>query len=327
LYRMRRRDLLITIAAGLTPVRAGAQQRNPVIGFLSSRSPDESASLVAALREGLREGGFTEGQNATLTFRWAHGDYERLSALAADLTSSSVAVIVAAGGSLPALAAKRATSTIPIVFTGSDDPVRFGLAASLNRPGGNVTGVSLFTSELEAKRFALLRELVPQARLIVMLVNPNSLSSEKDVQDVQNAASAVAQGIEFLKASSDGEISAAFQAAAERRADAVLVGHDSYFNSRREQIVALAARHKLPAIYEFREFVLAGGLMSYGSRIAENYRLVGAYVGRILKGANPTELPVVQPTKFEFVINLKTANSLGLTIPPTLLARADEVIE
>jgi putative ABC transport system substrate-binding protein len=324
---MRRRDLLITFAAGLTAVRAGAQQRNPVIGFLSSRSPDESASLVAALREGLREGGFTEGHNATLTFRWAHGDYDRLSALAADLTSSSVAVIVAAGGSLPAPAAKRATSTIPIVFTGSEDPVRFGLVASLNRPGGNVTGVSLFTSELEAKRFALLRELVPQARLIVMLVNPNNPSSEKDVQDVQNAASAVAQAIEFLKASSDGQISAAFQAATERRADAVLVGHDSYFNSRREQIVALAARHKLPALYEFREFALAGGLMSYGSRIAENYRLVGAYVGRILKGAIPAELPVVQPTKFEFVINLNTAKALGLTIPPTLLARADEVIE
>ena len=314
---MRRRELLSLLAAALCVPRAAyGQQRLPVIGFLSSRSPEDSAPLFDAFRGGLREMGFVEGQNVSITSLWAHGEYGRLPSLAADLPKRSVAIIIAAGGDLPALAAKAATSTIPIVFTGSDDPVRFGLVASLNRPGSNVTGVSLFTSELEAKRFALLRELMPQARLIAMLVNPENPSVKKDIRDIQTAASTIPQAVEFLRASSEGELDAAFKELVKLRADAVLVGHDPYFNSRREQIVELAARHSLPAIYEFREFVVAGGIMSCGSRITENYYLVGVYAGRILKGANPAELPVIQPSKFELVINNKTAKALRLTIPP-----------
>jgi putative tryptophan/tyrosine transport system substrate-binding protein len=247
--------------------------------------------------------------------------------MATDLVSRHVAVIIAAGGDRPALAAKAATSTIPIVFTGSDFPVKIGLVASLSRPGGNVTGASLFTSELEPKKLALLRELVPSAPLIAMLVNPTNPSAETDIQDVRKAASSVGQQILFLRASSEPEIDSAFESVVQHRADALVVAHDPIFLSRRDQFVGLAARHRVPAIYEFREFVVGGGLMSYGSKITDNYRLAGNYTGRILKGANPADLPVQQPTKFELVINLKTAKTLGLEIPPTLLARADEVIE
>ena len=236
-------------------------------------------------------------------------------------------MIVAAGGDRPALAAKAATSTIPIVFTGSDFPVKVGLVASLSRPGGNVTGASLFTSELEAKKLTLLRELVPQARLIAMLVNPTNPSAETDIEDVQKAAAAVGQRIFLLRAISDQDIVTAFETVVQRQANALLVAHDPIFLSRRDQFVALAARHAIPAIYEFREFVAAGGLMSYGTRITDNYRLGGTYAGRILKGAKPADMPVQQPTKFELVINLRTANVLGLDVPATLLARADEVIE
>jgi len=326
---MNRRAFVTGLGAVLAaPHAIEAQQRSPtVIGFLSSRSPGEAASVVEAFRQGLNEGGYVEGQNVVIEFRWAEGQYDRLPAMAMDLVNRQVALIIAAGGDRPAIAAKAVTSTIPIVFTGSDFPVKVGLVASLNRPGGNVTGASLFTSEVEAKKLALLRELVPTAPLIAMLVNPTNPSAETDIADVQKAAGLVRQPILLLKASSEGDIVTAFKGVVQSRAAALLVAHDPYFLSRREQFVALAARHAVPAVYEFREFVLAGGLMSYGSRIADNYRVAGGYAARILKGAKPADLPVQQPTKFELVINLKTAKALGLTIPPSLLLRANQVIE
>jgi len=247
--------------------------------------------------------------------------------MASELVSRQVALIIAAGGDRPVLAAKAATSTIPIVFTGSDFPVRLGLVASLNRPGGNVTGASLFTSELQGKKLTLLHELVPKARLLATLVNPTNPSTATAIEDVQKAARAIKQQILLLKASSDDDITSAFEAVARQRAGGLLVAQDPYFLSRREHLVGLAARHGIPAIYEFREFVSAGGLMSYGNRITDNYRLAGNYAGRILKGAKPADLPVQQPTKFELVINLKTAKTLGLTIPQTLLLRADQVVQ
>jgi putative tryptophan/tyrosine transport system substrate-binding protein len=319
---------LITGGAAAWPLAARAQQpAMPVIGFLHSLSPEVFAPFLAAFREGLSEAGFINGQNMRIDFRWAEGQYDRLPAMAKELVGQQVALIVAGGGDRPALAAKAATTTIPIVFIGSDDPVGFGLVTSLNRPGGNVTGVSLFTSELEVKKFALLRELAPTIPRIVMLVNPNNPTAEPNVRDVEAAARAVGQQIDVLRAGSEREIDSAFRTMVVQRTDALLVAHDPFLFGRREQLVALAAYTAIPAIYEFRDFVLAGGLMSYGSKLTDNYRLAGGYAAKILKGAKPADLPVQQPTKLILTINLKTAKSLGLEIPAKLLALADEVIE
>jgi putative tryptophan/tyrosine transport system substrate-binding protein len=326
---MKRREFisLLGAAAVAWPLAARAQQPAvPVIGFLHSLSPEVFAPFLAAFREGLSEAGFIDGQNMRIDFRWAEGQYDRLPAMAKELVGQQVALIVAGGGDRPALAAKAATTTIPIVFTGSDDPVGFGLVTSLNRPGGNVTGVSLFTSELEVKKFALLRELAPTIPRIVMLVNPNNPTAEPN-RDVEAAARAVGQRIDVLRAGSEREIDSAFRTIVAQRTDALLVAHDPFLFGRREQLVALAAYTAIPAIYEFRDFVLAGGLMSYGSKLTDNYRLAGGYAAKILKGAKPADLPVQQPTKLILTINLKTAKSLGLEIPAKLLALADEVIE
>jgi putative tryptophan/tyrosine transport system substrate-binding protein len=327
---MRRRDLLTLVGAGLIvrPAAAGAQKKQkpmPVIGYLSFASPGPFAPLVAALRQGLSETDYVEGQNVAIEYRWAEGHYDRLPALAADLVGRKVDVI-AASGPPSALAAKSATSTIPIVFS-SGDPIGEGPVTSLARPGANLTGVSLFTAELMPKLVELLSELVPQAGVIALLVNPNNPNTEPMIRDVQQAARAKGVQLPILKAGAEGEIDAAFASLVQLHVGGLVVGTDPFFNSRREQLVALAARYTVPAIYEWREFIAAGGLISYGSSLAAAYRQVGIYAGRILKGAKPADLPVQQPTTFELVVNLNNAKELGLTVPPSILARATEVIE
>ena len=325
---MRRREFITLVGgAAAWPFAASAQQSMAVIGVLHSASAGAFAPLLATLREGLSEAGYIDGQNVRIEYRFADGQYDRLPEMAAELVSHQVVLIVAGGGDRSALAAKAATTTIPIVFTGSDDPVKFGLVASLHHPGANVTGVSLFGSNLEAKKFALLRDLVPTIPRMAMLVNPNGPTAETDVQEVQEAARAVGQQIDFHRAKTERDIDAAFRTMVQLRTNALLVGHDPFLFARREQLVTLTGYHAIPAIYEVHEFVLAGGLMSYGSSLADNYRLAGAYAGRILKGAKPADLPVQQPAKFMLALNLKTAKTLGLEIPAKLLALADEVIE
>jgi putative ABC transport system substrate-binding protein len=327
---VRRRDALALLggAAAFRPLAARAQQKAmPVIGFLSSRSPDESASLVAALRQGLSETGYVEGQNLAIEYRWAEGSYDRWPAFASDLVGRKVDLIAATGGLPAALAAKSATSTIPIVFRISADPVELGLVASLARPGGNLTGTSMIGVELTSKRFELLSELVPRAGVIALLVNPNNRNAERMMREVQEAARTKGVQLSTLTASTESEIDAAFASLVQLHAGALVVANDPFFLGQHEQLVALAAHHAVPAIYAWREYVGAGGLISYGPSLTAAYREVGIYAGKILNGAKPADLPVQQPTTFELVVNLKTAKALGLTVPQSILARADEVIE
>jgi len=323
---MRRREFLGVMGAGLaaSPYVARAQQPMPVIGYLSSRSAGETAALVAAFRKGLGEAGFTEGQNVAIEYRWADGQYDRLPAMAAEFARQGVAVLVTTGGEPSALAAKAATSTIPIVFTVGGDPVKIGLVQSLNRPGG---GVSLLTTAPESKRLGLLHELVPGAKAVGVLIDPYYREAEAQERELREAAGTIGQPIHIAYAKSDAELEQAFQTLVRQGADALLVGADPFFDTRRDRIIAFAAEHRLPAIYQFREHVAGGGLMSYGVDLPAGYRQVGNYAGQILKGTKPADLPIVQSIKFEFVINLKTAKNLGLEVPAMLLARADEVIE
>jgi putative tryptophan/tyrosine transport system substrate-binding protein len=328
---MKRREF-ITLLGGSAlawPLAARAQQAAmPVIGFLNSQSPEGLSDRLRGFRQGLKDAGYIEGENVAIEYRWAENQLDRLSPMVADLVRRQVSVIVAGGGSPTALAAKAATNTIPIVFAAPEDPVKLGLVASLGRPGGNVTGINFFIGELVAKQFGLLRELVPGAVRIAVLVNPaNAPRAEATITDVKAAATTMGLEIQIFNASTGREINAAFTAIARQRPDALYVGPDPYFVVRRAQLANLAARHALPASYFVRDLAEAGGLMSYGTDITDAYRQVGIYTGRILKGAKPADLPVIQSTKFELVINLATAMMLGLDIPSTLLARADEVID
>ena len=326
---MRRREFIAGLGGmAAWPITAAAQQlAMPMIGFLSSRAPGESANVLAAFRDGLRETGFVEGQNLAIAFRWAEGHYDRLPALAADLVKLRVAALFAAGGPPSAFAAKAATSTIPIVFSAVNDAVSLGLAASYNRPGGNVTGMSLIAWEMWAKGFELLKEVVPAATVIAYLVNPTNPGVENYLKGSTAGASVPGIKVHVLKASTENDLQEAFASLQSLRADGLIVPNEPFFDSQRDRIVALSARHAVPAIYSIREFVVAGGLLSYGTSLSDSYRRAAVYLGRVLKGEKPADLPVQLPTKFELVINLKTARTLGLTIPPTLLARADEVIE
>ena len=321
----RRKFLGVLGGATAWPLATRAQQPTmPVIGLLDQRSPDELADRLRGFRQGLRDSGFVEGQNVAIDYRWAENKIDRLPELAANLVRRQVAVIAATSGISPALAARAATTTIPIVFIVSDDPVRLGLVASLARPDGNLTGINFFSSELAAKRLELLHELVPAATRVAVLINPaNAEYTETTVREVGTAA----LKIQVLKASTIREINAAFETFAGERSDALFVGHDPLFNGRRTQLVHLATRHAVPASYSARDFAEAGGLMSYGTNIADAWRQAGSYAGGILKGAKPADLPVVQSSKFELVINAQTATMLGLTVPSSLLAIADEVIE
>jgi putative ABC transport system substrate-binding protein len=324
---VRRRDVIRLLgSAAAWPLAARAQQAAmPVVGYLSARAPDESAHLLAAFRRGLAEGGYVEGQNLSIEYRWARGQYDLLPAMAADLVSRHVSVLVAVGGDPSPRAAKRATSTIPIVFGVGGDPVSEGLVESFNRPGGNATGDTVYTNIMEPKRLGLLRDLAPGVPLIGILLNPSFAPYQ--LPQIEDAARGIDQRILVAKASTDEELAAAFKALAAARVGALLVAADPYFDTRRDRLVAFAERQRLPAIYQFREYAVAGGLLSYGVDITDAYRRRGGYTARILKGEKTADLPVLQPTKFQLVINLKTAKALGVKISDNLLSLADEVIE
>jgi putative ABC transport system substrate-binding protein len=325
---MRRREFISLLGgAAAWPIAARAQQPAiPVIGFLNGATPEGYALYAAAFRQGLKEAGYVEGQNATIEYRWAEGHYDRLPALAADLVARKVAVI-AATSTPAAQAAKAATATVPIVFTTGGDPIKLGLVASLNRPGGNVTGVSNLIQELGSKRLGLLRELVPSITLIATLINPNFPDAENELKDAEAAARALGLQHIVLRASSEREIDTAFATMAQQSGGALDVNVDPFFLARRDQIVALAARHAIPAIYPVRDFAVAGGLMSYGTDFADSYRQAGIYTGRVIRGEKPADLPVQRSTKFEFVINFKTAKALSLAVPNSMQLLADEQIE
>jgi putative tryptophan/tyrosine transport system substrate-binding protein len=326
---MRRRDFIKAIMASAAwPLAARAQQQAmPVIGYLSSRSPDDTRHLLAAFLRGLNEVGYVEGQNVSIEYRWGFGQYDRLPGMAADLVRRSVAVLTTTGGEPSALAAKAATSTVPIVFLIGGDPVELGLAASYSRPGGNATGMNILTTAMETKRLGLLHDLLPNAKNIGVLINPKFKPASTQLRNLQEAAPGIGLQIRVLPASTDDELQTAFATLIQERVTALAVTADPFFDTRRNKLVALAAQYAVPTIYQFREYVSAGGLMSYGNDPVDAYRIAGVYTGRVLKGEKPGELPVLQPTKFEFVLNRKTAKALGLMIPSGVLAIADEVID
>jgi putative ABC transport system substrate-binding protein len=326
---MKRREFiaLISSAAANCPLAARAQPHLPVIGFLGLSSPEAFSREVASFQQGVSELGFVEGHTVTTLYGWAHGQFDLLPSLASDLVGRGATVIAAAGTPAAGLAAKKATSTIPIVFVTGDDPVQLGLVTSLNRPDGNATGIYMLTAALESKRLELLHEVVPKAATIGIIVDPNSPDTERQLRELPEAASSIGQRIVILKAGSERDVEAAFASIAAEQVEALLIASSPFYLPLRERMVALASRHRVPAIYFFRDFAVAGGLMSYGTDLPDAYRQAGRYAGRILKGEKPSDLPVQQSTKVEFVINLKTAKSLGLSIPLPLLGRADEVIE
>jgi putative ABC transport system substrate-binding protein len=325
---LRRRQIIGLLGgAAAWPVAARAQQDIPLVGFMSGRASETDTHLVAAVREGLRDHGFIEGQNLRIEFRWARGEYERLPALAAELVALRVAVLVALGGDSSAAAARQATATIPIVFGSGSDPVKVGLVESLSRPGGNATGYTLLTNQMETKRVGLLHELVPGVAFFGALLNPHFPPVADQLRQIEEATRTIGLQLLVTKASNDVELNEAFASLVQQRVGAILVAADPYFDTRRDKIVALAAQSRLPAMYQFREFAVAGGLISYGPNNTEMYRHAGGYVGRILRGAKPADLPVLQPTQFELVINAKTANALNLVVPNSMQLLANEVIE